>query len=183
MEWFTADLHLGHKRIVELCYRPFATVEEMDDALIYNINSVVGVKDTLYHLGDFALGSKHIIEGYKQLKCKNVVFLKGNHDKDALKKVGLLGLPNFCVLENQILERNFFIDNQKQKIIMSHYPMRAWNKSVHGVWHLFGHEHGMLPPHGLSFDVGVDTNNYMPYSLEDIARKMATMSREFVIDP
>jgi len=48
---------------------------------------------------------------------------------------------------------------------------------------LFGHEHGMMPPHGLSFDVGVDTNNYMPYSLEDIARKMATMSREFVIDP
>ena len=183
MEWFTADLHLGHKRIVELCYRPFATVEEMDTVLIDNINGVVMPNDTLYILGDFVLSSGRILEHFNAINCKHTFFLKGNHDEKALKKLAQLRLSPCPVFENQIVERNFIIDGEKQKIVMSHYPIRAWNKSVHAVWHLFGHEHGMMPPHGLSFDVGVDTNNYMPYSLEDIARKMATMSREFVIDP
>ena len=183
MEWFTSDLHLGHKRIVELCYRPFATVEEMNQGLIDNINSVVGIKDTLYHLGDFSLRSNHAIEGIKLLKCKNIVFLKGNHDKDILKKLALLNLPNCSILENQLLERKFFINNNTERIVMCHYAMRSWNQSYRGAWHLYGHHHGNIPAHGLSFDVGVDTNNYMPYSLEDVARKMATMSREFVIDP
>ena len=181
MDWFTADLHLGHKKIIELAYRPFATLEDMNHALIDNINRVVEIKDTLYHLGDFSLNTSYLIEGYKQIKCNNVVFLKGNHDKDTLRKVGLLGLPNFCVLENQLLEKKFFVNGQTERIVMCHYAMRSWNQSYRGAWHLYGHHHGNIPAHGLSFDVGVDTNNYMPYSLEDVANKMATLSREFVI--
>lgn len=44
-----------------------------------------------------------------------------------------------------------------------------------GSWHLYGHSHGNLPddPNSLSFDVGVDTNNFKPYSLKDVERIMA----------
>jgi len=40
--WFTADLHLGHRNIIEYCNRPFADVDEMNRALIANWNQVVG---------------------------------------------------------------------------------------------------------------------------------------------
>jgi calcineurin-like phosphoesterase family protein len=32
--WFTSDTHYGHKRIIELCRRPFASVEAMDDFMV-----------------------------------------------------------------------------------------------------------------------------------------------------
>ncbi|MBL8880695.1 MAG: hypothetical protein JNG88_16400 [Phycisphaerales bacterium] len=55
MIWFTADTHFGHANIIKHCRRPFASVEEMDETLLRNINARVGRSDTLYHLGDFAL--------------------------------------------------------------------------------------------------------------------------------
>ena len=36
--YFTSDLHLGHKSILHLQNRPFADIEEMNDAIIHNIN-------------------------------------------------------------------------------------------------------------------------------------------------
>ena len=35
--WYTADLHLGHEGILRFCNRPFASVGEMDAALIANL--------------------------------------------------------------------------------------------------------------------------------------------------
>ena len=36
MVFFTADLHFGHANIIRHCVRPFASVEEMDAALMAN---------------------------------------------------------------------------------------------------------------------------------------------------
>lgn len=52
--WFTSDTHFGHNNIMKFCQRPWKTVEEMDNALIQNWNSVVGENDIVFHLGDFA---------------------------------------------------------------------------------------------------------------------------------
>ena len=37
--WYTADMHFGHARIIELCGRPFVLVVEMDRAMMYYINT------------------------------------------------------------------------------------------------------------------------------------------------
>ena len=34
MIWFTSDLHLGHRSVLNFCERPFETVEEMNETLI-----------------------------------------------------------------------------------------------------------------------------------------------------
>ena len=33
--WYTADPHFGHRNIIDLCGRPFADVDEMNDAIVY----------------------------------------------------------------------------------------------------------------------------------------------------
>src|SRR6218665_2406214 len=52
--WFTADTHFGHARIIDICRRPFGSVDEMDRAMVANWNAVVGKNDQVFHLGDFA---------------------------------------------------------------------------------------------------------------------------------
>jgi len=80
MIWFAADLHLGHWNIVKYCKRPFTSVAEMDKALIENWNSVVGKDDFVYHLGDFALGSRDKIKFYEDQLNGKIIHIKGNHD-------------------------------------------------------------------------------------------------------
>ena len=50
MIYYTADLHLHYAPL--LAGRPFATVAEMDEALINNWNDVVTEADTVYLVGD-----------------------------------------------------------------------------------------------------------------------------------
>jgi len=52
--FFTADLHLGHKNILEYTNRHYSDINEMDKGIIDNFNSIVGRKDLTYILGDFA---------------------------------------------------------------------------------------------------------------------------------
>jgi len=79
--WFTADLHLGHTNIIDYCDRPFADVDAMNRALIDNWNNAVRQDDTVWVLGDFALGKiaetlpiAGELNGHKLL-------LAGNHDR------------------------------------------------------------------------------------------------------
>lgn len=78
--WFTADLHLGHKRIIELCDRPFATVAEMDAAIVERWNERVDPDDTVFVLGDFAKGD--VTESLPLVRTLHgrKVLVAGNHD-------------------------------------------------------------------------------------------------------
>ena len=174
--FFTADTHFNHRNIINYCKRPFTSVEEMDETLIQNWNNVVGEGDVVYHLGDFCFGNPW---NYIDNLNGHIKFIVGGHDKELYRYIydsDEDGTFKKCIYGN-LLE----IKINKQLIVLCHYSMRSWNRSHYGSWHLYGHHHGNLPPHGLSFDVGVDTNDYYPYSLDDVSNKMKTLSREFVI--
>src|SRR5262245_47273841 len=54
--FFTGDTHFGDMRVLRFDRRPFATLEAHDAGLIERWNAVVTRTDTVWHLGDFALG-------------------------------------------------------------------------------------------------------------------------------
>ena len=52
MNYYIADLHLGHANIIRLSNRPYKDVDEMDNDLINRWNSVITDTDDVYIIGD-----------------------------------------------------------------------------------------------------------------------------------
>lgn len=160
--WFTADFHLGHANIIRYCGRPFATLEEMDQAIVERLNASIKANDHLYFLGDFCMGSQARVLAYRRrIHCKKIFAVPGNHDKQARKlKEEFSWLGSLAELSIH-----------GRPIVLCHYALRVWNRSNRGSWHLYGHSHGRLPqaPDSLSMDVGVDTHNFRPWHYDEIA--------------
>lgn len=112
--FFTSDTHYNHANICsattkwdfskgERTFRQFKSLEEMNKTLVSNINKVVGEDDILFHLGDWSFGGiDKIWEFRKQIKCKNIHLITGNHDHHIINnKI----LPNchFKVVNSEIL--------------------------------------------------------------------------------
>lgn len=151
MEYFTSDLHFLHKNIIKYNRPYYASVKEMNESIIATINKTVTPADTLYILGDIALGSVKIACEYlAQINCR-VKIVPGNHD-------GEKALRRYAQLENiEILPALYEKNLAGVNIVMCHFPMVSWNRSHHGAWHLFGHTHGSYVGLGRSIDVGWDS--------------------------
>lgn len=143
--WFTSDTHFGHANIIWHSGRPFKDVGEMDEQLIQNWNEVVGDRDTVIHLGDFAWRDAEV---YLKRLNGSVCLVMGNHDRAARK----------IRTSFEWFKEVHTLRVGEQKIALSHYAHRTWNGMHRGVWHLYGHSHNSLPENiaSLSFDVGVD---------------------------
>ena len=176
MLFFTADLHLNHKKIIEYCNRPFSSISEMNDVLISNWNQKIGTGDLVYILGDFAFSrTRFFLEALNGLK----VFIDGDHDKEIHDSVmpvlhkGYLHILDKDCFNNSDKERKYFV-SEISSITLCHWCMRTWRQSHYNSWHLYAHSHGHLPPIGKSWDVGVDANNFAPLSLLEIIEIMKT---------
>lgn len=170
MIWFTSDLHLGHENVLEFMNRPWERIEDMNRALIANINAKVRRDDELYILGDFSfkIPAVEAAELRKKIFCKNVHIVPGNHDKDWMHK----DVQGTFIVEPPIT----VLKVDGQKYVLSHYPMMDWQSMAHGSIHLHGHIHTvgslyneMNLMQGLfRYDVGVDANEYAPVSMPEI---------------
>lgn len=182
MIWFSSDTHFTHANIIKYCDRPFAHVDEMDAHLIAKINEYVKPDDVLYHLGDFAFNRRSMDVYYnirKQIKCKTIHFIFGNHDdtleqkRDTLDKI-FTSYPEYL--------KEVHVNNQH--IVCCHYALGIWNKSHRGSWNLYGHSHAGAEeyldkafPNRKAMDVGVDNaykllGEYRPFSFDEIKKIM-----------
>lgn len=162
--FFTADLHLLHPKIVDICNRP-TTINEHDEWLIDRINSVVGKKDELYILGDVSMASKEKTDKLLQKIHGDKKLIIGNHDNNIVHSTYFKSVSQIY---------NFKFDSESypnMRIILCHYPIASWEEKVLGTAHLYGHVHGRYENRGLSFDIGVDANNYYPLNLEQVYDK------------
>lgn len=159
--YFTSDTHFGHSAIIELNNRPFASADEMDETLIARWNEIVAPDDIVYHLGDFCCRDCCDAGPYLKKLNGRLHLIEGNHDEPMLEQWG----ERFASVSHM---QQIHIGGQK--IILCHYPIREWNDARRGAWHLFGHVHGGLndDPLGFSLDVGVDSHDFRPWSVDEI---------------
>lgn len=167
MRYYIADLHLGHANIIKLCYRPFTSVEEMNQTLIDNWNSVVTDKDEVFILGDFCFRSqKNPVSFLKQLNGTKYL-IKGNHDKvnDEMRK-------EFAWVRDYAE-----ISDNGHMLILCHYPMAEWNGFYRDTIHLYGHIHNSINAtyHFMkslpnAYNVGADILDFTPRTLDEVIR-------------
>lgn len=190
---FTSDAHGFHKNIIKYSDRPFNNVAEMNEEIRDRHNSIFDKDDIIFNLGDALLvprkqGSKetdpvYLAQAENWLKTFNgkIFYLPGNHESqlDLIRRYWKI-VPQLYEVTIEDNDAN----KGRQSIVMCHYALRTWNKAHYGAMHLFGHSHGGLMndngesmqnyPYTLSMDVGVDTNDFYPYTYEDVKKHMAT---------
>lgn len=171
--WFIADLHHSHPSIVKHCNRPIS-IEKHDKWLETEVwNKYISRKDRVYVLGDFSMAPKSEAEKFISKLNGSKTLILGNHDKNLKHARGFI----------QIVERKEFKFKRQGIdifIVLDHYPMYSWNRSIHGTWSLYGHVHGRFNHPGLSIDVGIDSGDYKdkykPINLFEICEIMTNKS-------
>jgi len=171
--FFTSDTHFGHRLMAR--ERGFdGDIDAMDKVLIKNWNAVVKQNDVVYHLGDFSFRKRGETLGILHQLNGRIRFIRGNHD----------GVVKGEVLSCFEWQKSYYVAKAPDngKIILAHFPFEVWDKSHYGSWHLHGHCHGSLRTTRdiKRIDVGVDTNDLKPYSMEEIEAIMAKRGYEAV---
>ena len=180
--WFTADLHFGHGNVIGYSGRPFADADEMDDALIERWNAVVDATDTVWVLGDVALG--RIAETLPLVRSLNgrKLLLAGNHDRcwsgHGRRAEGWTERyldAGFAEVHQDALK----IEIERRRVIACHFPYRGdshdHDRYVEqrpvdtGAWLLHGHVHERWRQRGRMINVGVDAWDYRPVSETELA--------------
>lgn len=157
--FFTSDTHFGDPRALRFDHRPFPDLEAHDAGLIARWNGVVGPADTIWHLGDFALGPPPdrvaallaSLNGEKHL-------ITGNNDGPATLALG--GWASVQAYAEMTIGDTV--------AILCHYAFRTWNAMGRGAVNLHGHSHGALRTQPRQYDVGVDVWNFTPVTFEQI---------------
>ena len=170
--WVCADHHFFHRNILKFCplSRPFEDVAQMNEEIVYRHNSVVGVKDDVYFLGDLSFGkAEPTLELLSQMNGRKF-FIFGNHD---------------TVMRNEAIRNEFtwMKDYYKlkgfhaQPIVLSHFPFYSWDRMQYGALHFYGHTHGDIPEMfgGRGRDVGLDTNACYPLNVRELVEQMVKM--------
>ena len=170
--FFTSDTHFFHGRIIELCNRPFHSVEEMNEALITNWNRVVPRDGVVFHLGDFAFGGPDEWNSILDRLNGEIHLILGNHD---MRMARTEVMDRFSEVT---LQKIISVDGRK--ILLDHYPFLCYSGENRGEWQLFGHIHsGEHNDSGADiprlrhlfrtqYDVGVDNNRFTPLSYGEL---------------
>jgi len=166
-EFVVSDLHLGHRNIIRYCARPFSTkdVDEMDEVLIRNWNHRVKPDDTVYFLGDLAVGEKTAM-GYQRRLNGTITYIKGNHDEH---------LPN--------ARNDLFLQYAGIDFRLIHDPKARVGSSEFDGWTIHGHAHNndlrrypFFDPIKRKINVSVELVDYQPVSLSFVCHLIKTRS-------
>jgi len=197
--FLTSDLHFGHRNIIRIGKgRPFDSIQEHDEALIENWNSVVKPGDIVYVLGDFSIETTidEIRKPLSRLQGSKHLIL-GNHDR---KKIhNQLRAENLwqSVREYSSIKFNA-ADGTKVFARLMHFPIlefdgafknyRCKEKYIHCYGHIHNannYDHIYKQLGFPAVHIGVDTSStfpntkpYTPINIEDVYTKAMTFIKE-----
>jgi calcineurin-like phosphoesterase family protein len=166
--FIVSDTHFGHANICKFKakdgskIRPWDDINEHDEALVQNWNSVVKPNDKVYHLGDVAV-SKKSLDILARLNGDKIL-IRGNHD--------IFDLKDYAKYFRDV--RSYHILNG---CIFSHAPIHTsclekYGCNVHGHTHI-NHVKKIADIGGLEDDpsylnVCVEHTNYTPLHLDEV---------------
>ena len=166
--WVTSDLHLNHKNILNTC-RKFKSIEQHNEYIISQYNSVVGKDDLVYILGDAVWRPLKESEPLiKRLNGRKILIL-GNHDKGTIGEYKSLGFID--VIKHPI----YYSD----KIILSHYPVQECFNNPFCI-NIHGHLHQATVDLPNYFNCNIELNDFKPINIKDfevIADKICRATR------
>ena len=175
--FYIADWHYSHANAIHFDARPYKNVEEMNEALISNWNSVVSPGDTVYVLGDmFWCKTTEAIEVLDRLNGQKVL-VQGNHDRvhDAQFRSKFVKIDEYMEIKDG--DRN---------VVLCHYPIPCFKNHFYHWYHLYGHVHTSFeanmmehqkylmeelyerPCHMYNCGVMIPYMNYTPRTLDEI---------------
>lgn len=168
-----SDTHFNHTNILKFLdkngkvFRPFASVEEMNETMIERWNAVIRDQDIVYHLGDVYLTAGkeanailHRLRGRKRL-------ILGNHDNG----------------RDQLLQKHFHKITiwrvwKDYGMLFTHVPVHPnnvkENKDGKPYLNVHGHIHQNDSPEGPYRNVCVEKTNWSPVCVEDIRTPILT---------
>ena len=169
MIYFTADLHIGHDKDFIWEERGFSSVEEHDKEILKRWNEVVKPEDTVYILGDLALGqNENEWDNVFYNLNGNIFFIQGNHDTNRR-----ISIYQVRYIMNYIGAASFW-KYKKKGFYLSHYPTLVTNgDDKKFLWNLSGHTHSKNKfEYGQYhvYNVAVDAHNCYPVSIEEIIK-------------
>lgn len=160
--FFVSDTHFGHANIIKFANRPFANVQEMDEALLANWNETVGVGDLVYHLGDVYFG-----DGWKSFDRVHgtVELIMGNHDHVRDKPMNRINKIHWW--------KKFIVPNPNHNFICTHAPLHASGLHNHHepsspFNNVHGHIHNNDSPPGQYINISVEKTGYKPIHIDEL---------------
>ncbi len=182
IDWFTSDLHFGHKNVIEFCHRPFSSLEDMNETLIKNWNHSVSKSETIVVVGDLALCKfKDFLPIAQRLNGRKIL-VQGNHDGYS---VGQYNSAGFDVVQEMVINlcgqrtrlshfpyaykwwRQLFAHKSEKRFMEKRPPRRDNEYLIHG------HTHSKFQHKDNRIHVGVDAWNFKPVHLSQIESIMS----------
>jgi calcineurin-like phosphoesterase family protein len=154
-----SDTHFNHENIIKYCNRPFKDANHMNEHIIEKWNEVVGLEDTVYHLGDVGFGTNEQLNKLVSRLNGTKILLMGNHDfkrgVNNWKEVGF----------TDVYKKKIELD----KYLLTHEPILDVPM---GKINVFGHVHNKPLDDAFSTDnhfcVCCDVLEYRPIELDTI---------------
>jgi calcineurin-like phosphoesterase family protein len=180
--WFTSDMHFGHANIIRYSNRPFRDLDHMHAGLIDRWNEVVQPEDTVWVLGDVAMGIIDESLAFVGRLNGHKLLLAGNHDRcwafhgpkhepwiQRYQDAGFDGIH----------QGQMPLDVEGHTVELCHFPYRGDSQYEdrylearpvdNGAWLLHGHVHETWKQWGRMINVGCDVWDYRPVAASELA--------------
>lgn len=185
-QWFSADLHLGHANIIRYCGRPFGEVDEMNAGLVERWNAVVHPTDTVWVLGDVAMGRISLSLPWAAELNGRLALLTGNHDRcwpghgeQAQEWTQAYLDAGFAEIHHGAIDITVSADDGRSATVLAcHFPYVGDSQGLdrypgarpadEGRWLIHGHVHEVWRQNGRMINVGLDAWGGQPVSAADL---------------
>lgn len=169
--WFSSDLHFSHQNIIK--FEPksrgwFDNVDEMNEHIIDTWNTHVQPEDTVYVLGDVALGP--IQESMQNVASLNGTkhLISGNHCRTwkGNKKLRERDFSLYFESGFSTIQDEMYLRLGDTPVVLSHFPYAGDSGDEDryvehrprdfGLWNICGHVHSAWMQNERSINVGWD---------------------------